>query len=278
MVEYICNRCKIIFNKKSTYTNHKNKKKPCKVKCEITECDVCGAIFKHKTSLYKHKKENCKGYKIIKKNKTPQSKEIADLRNEVEKLKNMILSQSNNNTINNTQNNNTQNIDKSQNIVINVDLGKYKINKFGEEDLSHITTETFKKILGKGLKSVPELIQIVNFDKDHPQNHNVLVTNLRSKNAKVHNGEKWETRDLDDIANQLVENNTARAIEVYEKLEPELNRTTKKKFTNFMDRQDDDDIVDDLDKCTKKISYDNNDIVKNTCKKIKELEKKAIKI
>ena len=36
-----------------------------------------------------------------------------------------------------------------------------------------------------------QLIEAIHFDQEHPENHNILMTNLQSKHIMIHNGVKF---------------------------------------------------------------------------------------
>jgi len=68
------------------------------------------------------------------------------------------------------------NIQTQNNITQN---NTFNILAFGKEDLSHITDDTYKKIINKGFKSVPALVDAIHFNKDKPENHNIYISNIR---------------------------------------------------------------------------------------------------
>jgi hypothetical protein len=104
----------------------------------------------------------------------------------------------------NSNNNNTINND---NKTVNIQLVA-----FGKEDTSKLTKLEILKILNKAYYSVPELVKMIHFDKNKPENHNLYISNDRSGLVIKYDGEKWITvdrmeaiRDLfDDGRNFLV--------------------------------------------------------------------------
>lgn len=45
--------------------------------------------------------------------------------------------------------------------------------------------------------SIPTLIENIHFNKNTPENHNIIIKNNRSKVVKVFNGQEWKTMDED---------------------------------------------------------------------------------
>ena len=218
MPNYKCDRCLKEFEQKSNYMYHINKKFPCK---EITPncskitpdcsekesnimCKYCGKDFTRQFNLIRHIDKNCRVKKEndnkmeelmtrlikIEESDKKNKEEIAKLKEENDKYKKMI---------NNTQNNvvGTQNI---QNNTINV-----RINAYGNEDSSKITINDYKRILGRGMNSVPVFVEKLHFDKNTPENHNVYISNLRDEYVLMFDGKIWRLKDRDDALQQLYE-------------------------------------------------------------------------
>ena len=114
MVEYKCDKCNKIFNKKSNFTKHINRKNKCKSKEIVNiqnipentqnipeiypklsdnketkmKCSYCDKIFVYKSGLYRHTKLRCKVKK--EKNYDKLVREIAELKEEINKIKSKI--------------------------------------------------------------------------------------------------------------------------------------------------------------------------------------------
>ena len=83
------------------------------------------------------------------------------------------------------------NIDNSVNI--NQTINIYKINSFGENEPEFISDkECVDLINGLPKEDVyPEMIKLIHFNDNHPEERNIYVTSLQSKLAHTYNGEKW---------------------------------------------------------------------------------------
>jgi hypothetical protein len=173
MKEYICDTCDKKFNKKSGYTDHLNRKNPCK-KIEVIDIkNILQEITNLKTKLDDVEKEN-------------------------KKLKEMITSNDNKNiTNNNTQNNNTLNNVETMNVVNIV------LNGFGNEELSHLTEKQIREILKKGFKSIPKYIEYVHFNDKAPSNKNICITNRRDNTVNVYNGKKWILQNKEEFLDEI---------------------------------------------------------------------------
>ena len=148
------------------------------------ECRFCNRVFSQKTNCYRHLKV-CKAKLIY--------------RNTLE-VKIKTLKQSNNINTSHNVYNNTYNDNRVTNNVINC---------LGNENMSYITTKVLKQ-LWKEVKSDEEgfakTIKIIHAHKDHPENHNIIFTNMRSNTALVKVNDKFEYKNIHDILKDISTN------------------------------------------------------------------------
>jgi len=312
MIEYKCNRCNKIFNKKSNYQSHINRKYPCKqqdinddanghkkttdniintndcikniqlpphddknpvspkiIKIRVHTCNFCKKIFTRSDSLNKHLKGRCK----VRKQEDNQKEEILqrllrefeemkkenkELRNEVNKMKIENRSLLNTNTTNIT--NNTANI-KQLNQLNNINV---KIVAFRKEDLSYIKDDMYAKIINKGFKSVPALVEYVHFNKNKPENHNVYISNMQNNYVLVYDGEDWKLKEKDEILQQLMDDKAEKLAEKFDELINKLDDCSIRKFQRFLDQKDEDKVINTIKNDLKLMLYNNKKIPEKT--------------
>lgn len=142
-------------------------------------------------------------------------------------------------------NNNTQNIininNKQKNIQIN--NNNIKLLAFGKENINHIVEELYKKILNKGFKSVPTLVEQVHFNINIPENHNIYISNIRSKYVLVYDGNYWKLKERDDVLQQLMEEKTEILSDKFDELITILDQITIKKFRRFLNNRDENNVM-----------------------------------
>jgi hypothetical protein len=260
MVEHICESCKKIFNKKSSYINHVNKKKPCKKEIEYINDGKYELLMKKieeiintNTLLLTEKLE--KKHDEFKKELQKENKGLKD---EIKKLKQIM----NKTVVNET--NNIGRDDNSKNIYVT-------INQFGKESDKHIDDLTMKKILNKGFLSIPEYIKNLHFDKKTPENHNVYLPNWRDKSKiLVYDGEEWNLEDKNDILDDL----KSKGVDFIEKKYNELDKDNKhdaiiiKKMDRFLESYNDneEEKIDTLNKNLMLLLYNNRKLPEQTRK------------
>ena len=141
-------------------------------------CEYCLRTYTRKDNLTKHLK-TCKKKKEAE-TIVNQTEEIIKMKKEIEELKNLKIQTQNNTTNNNIT---TNNINNSKNIYI---------NNYGNENLKHLRSRDFTKLLDGIYNAVPKLIEKIHFDPKHPENQNIKYTNHKSPYLKIMKDDKWQ--------------------------------------------------------------------------------------
>ena len=245
MVLYECDVCNFITILKGNYKQHLNTKKhltnneislsamvktpkdpkktqkdPKKTqKDPLFFCDYCNMIFSSYAHKRRHEIHRCKENSSIKDKKIKiLEKEKKKLEKKIEKMMDKVC------TINNTTNNNTNNI------VI--------VNNYGKENTDYLTAEKISKLLDRPYDSIQDLIKMLHFNADHPENHNVKITNKKEQFALVWNDPIWELRKKKSVVKDMVDKGYMMIDTTHDEVSYDTNKTNKKyvKFqTNFED-------------------------------------------
>ena len=255
-----CNYCNQIFTLKNSLARHLNNR--CKIKKEDTNKKE--EIYQLLLKQMKELEENNK------KQMDETNKKINELMNENLKLRKEIAkSKVINNSINNGIINNIdkQNIN-SNNQLNNITNNNLHINLIGhgKEDLSFITNDQMKKILNKGFKSIENLTQIIHFDKNRPENHNIYISNIKDSYIMMYDGIDWKLMNRENCLQDLYDDKSDYLVEKFEELQCKLDESTLKRFGNFLSRKDDDKIIEQTKKEIKLILYNNRKIPEETRK------------
>jgi len=148
-------------------------------------CDFCDSTFSSKPHKRRHELHFCKENTSIMSNKIQTlEKEKKKLEKEIIKLIDKV------GTVNNTTNN-------TNNIIV--------VNNYGKENTDYLSVEKIKKLLNRPYDSVQELIKMLHFDVNHPENHNVKITNKKEPYALVWNNPIWELRKKKSVVKDLVD-------------------------------------------------------------------------
>ena len=284
---YFCDTCKVTCKSKRNYEIHLKSKRHIEFNNErkVYTC-ICGKIYTHRQSISLHRKtcsvyinrnlevgsnnssnggtticppvdtietlqerlhvkdqENNEMKEIISK----QDEEMRELKDEMDDLRKkveMLFASSGGNT---TNNNNThienQNIE-TQNV--------FYVNNFGSENTDYITGKRVKNLIQNNtpFACIREMIETIHFDPDHPENHNIQVTNIKSKFAKIFKDNKWVMANKNRTIDDLIDTICVFLEEKYEENKEFLSEFRQERFQEFYDK------------------YENQD--KNTMKNIKD--------
>ncbi len=265
MVEHTCIRCGYKTNRKQNLKNHLTRKNLCKPIIEdvcrykilisngfvkeariykpttkipqnntflsqnntkkIYKCEFCKKSYSRIDSLNRHKKNYCKEKNkicdqvellikemtIIKEENLKKDKQIEQLIKQLESANNKP--NINRGTINNANN--------QCNIII---------NNFGEEQIKYISDKTFKKLLSTPISAIPKLIELKHFNPNHPENHNIRITNIHDKYAKIYKDRKWLTQHKKDVIQELVDNGFADFEEFRDLNDEQITKKIREKY------------------------------------------------
>tara|TARA_B100000795_G_C22740490_1_gene415107 strand:+ start:229 stop:1167 length:939 start_codon:yes stop_codon:yes gene_type:complete len=203
-------------------------------------CEYCNKTFQSRNSMRRHIRLYCK----VLKNKRIKEEE------KLKELKNIITDEIDNqnckitklidklNTTNNTMNNSgNYNISNSHNQVNNIQL-----NIFGKEDLSMLTEKVKQELIKGPFKMMPKLMEMIYFNKDHPENHTMKLVNKKEKIMKIYNKEGWKYVDKDETIDYILEDKNYTVDSYYDTNEVQFSKFVKKtygRFRELFDSRDD---------------------------------------
>jgi hypothetical protein len=180
------------------HTNcHTNCHTKCHTKCHnIPEkntkhiCPRCKNSFASRQGKSKHLKYHCTVKDTSTENELQKNYDALVI--QVEEMVNkmaLLETKTKSKTTNKILNNNT--------IINNINLNNY--GSINSEDFNYLTKKVFAKLLETPLTAIPKLIGIKYFNEKHPENHNIKITNIHDKFAKIYKDKKWLISNKKDI-------------------------------------------------------------------------------
>ena len=170
---YTCETCGYTTKVKCNYIKHVNRKRTCEHKEQI-RCDGCNALILSR-NWNKHV-EHCKGVPVNlclfckKEFKTRSGK----CKHQKRCSKTPVQSES-----------------ESVNITINITNNNIFLN-FGQEDVRYLLNSS-KPEIQNAIRSIVDSIDLVHFNKDHPENQTVRKLNKKSNTIEFRTGQdRWE--------------------------------------------------------------------------------------
>ena len=235
--KFYCSDCKCSFVRKYLLTQHMKSKKHLKRienSNELFSCQ-CGKSYTHKNSLEFHKKTCTYKNSVVEREMEMMRERIDQFEKEREEMKaqiSQLLDQqatSRGNTTTTTNSNNTT-IDTQNNITI-------QINSFGQENTEYIDDKAILQCIDRVYKSIPALLQKIHFDPQHPENHNIKITNKKLPYASVMgDNQKWKTMDRKDAIDKMVNNGYYMLDEKYETNKDKFDPRKQQNFECFKDK------------------------------------------
>jgi hypothetical protein len=155
------------------------------------------------------------------------------------------------------------------NVINNVNI---TIIPFGKENLNFISEEKcIKELIYAGFGCIQKYIDIVHFNKDKPEYHNMYIPNRKDLNQiLINDGEKWNIAITDDIIEKMLDKMVIYTKTKHEKYNDEnkLQETKTKGINRLFDKYDDDvnKLVKENRKDIKNNIYNNRNIVLYTNK------------
>jgi len=187
MNNLFCTICNKNYKSYQSLWNHKNKyHKSETITIGIYKCKYCNKEFDKRYNKYYHQK-NCN----IKINDTNKQNIITNISN----------TNISNTNISNTNISNTNNDNRNQTINI-------VVNNYNNDNLEYIS-EKFKNnlfnqlLLNNYSEPLSNLIENIKFNKNHKENNNVKITNIRSNIGFYYDKDKWIAINKNQLLNDL---------------------------------------------------------------------------
>ena len=160
------------------------------------KCELCNFYCQRPGQLKRHiesDRHKANILPIIENELKEMKMQQEELLNRVKLLEDRLQptkSQQNNNcTVNNVSNfNNTQN---------NININYFSTTAFGQENWTYISEAEMFKIMGGVNSCIPAIVERLHFDVEHPENHNIKITNKKEPYIKVRKNDKWDQGKCD---------------------------------------------------------------------------------
>jgi len=238
-----CDICNRVYKTNTTFQTHVTKNR-CKSIDSSVHCGKCDKKFSDKYVRKRHEK-TCG---VIKK----QESDIQKLQEKIENMETRIINILENKIEpSNITNNNTQNIQNNIHITLN----------YGEENMNHITIKDIISFLEKGENGIEALVEYKHFNRQVPENCNVMIKNLNNKFALMYKNAKWEVVNKSYILQDLYTSNVTYLKGKFEEIKSSLPKKILNKFQKFIELSRNVDIIEPILDNIRCILYNNRDLV-----------------
>ena len=96
---------------------------------------------------------------------------------------------------------------------------------------------------------------------------------MRDNHVLIYDGFEWQLKERDDLLQEIVYNKTDILNKKFDELVDRLDEFTIRKFNRFLDKKDDDAIINSIKKDLKLMMYNKRKIVENTKNQLLNNEK-----
>ena len=215
-------------------------------------CEFCKKKFSRSDSLARHKKKYCNESK---KNMSEADVLIESMKKELEKarLEKLIMLNEMDKLMDKVGDTNIQN--QQINICI---------NNYGTENIDYINENFVKSLLEMPYKAVPTLIKNIHFNPNHPENHNIKITNKKLPFVGIWKDNKWEVRDKQQILNDMVDKGFNILDDKYNESACDLEINKKIALEKFQEKYNDKDksLLKNLNKDVELLIINNSNMSK----------------
>ena len=139
---------------------------------------------------------------------------------------------------------------------------------YNESDHKFISDSKISECMKRQYMSIPHLIKMVHFDPKHPENHNIYVSNIQSKQFFLYDGKKWILKNKDEIIDNLISSSEYKLKETLGKwIQNEDNKDKYafaiNKFKKYLEMKDNDQITNNVKEEIKLMLYNNRELCKD---------------
>jgi hypothetical protein len=203
------------------------------------DCPYCSKSYSRIDSLNRHIKDFCKAKKEKDLEDEENQKEIVQLKNQIDRLIDKVGNKTqhitNIDNINNSQTTyNTENNIKDNTITNTTTTNNnLNLNVFGKENMDMVTDEIKKEMIKGPFKMMPKLLQMIYFNKDHPENHTMKLVNKNKEVMKIYDKDGWKLVDKKDTIDYVLEDKNYAIDSYFEENEADFSKFIKKIYNNF---------------------------------------------
>lgn len=215
--QYKCNKCFIIFNKKTNYMRHISRKFP----CVITDREHITEPVKDYAEINNYETILPLIIKTSDEHKILEQYQIEEYIHKIKyyKIVNYKLK---------TKIGNITNIKPLYSIESLFDFLENKkpvnfynvnsINIFGNEDISYINDDFMKKIIINPFQGIINLIRYINFNPIYKMNHNLIISSIKFNKVEVFTECGWKLLPKKDVFHNIIATKKDIIDTYYEKL------------------------------------------------------------
>lgn len=252
-LDYYCPRCGYNTSNKNNFIKHLNRTHICKAKYndisiyeiindysfdinkfsnrinskQIFQCNFCDKIYSTKYSLDRHKLNCAKNTTLTQIDLLQKELKLLKAKKSSKKYK---MKQQNCKNYKTDVSGSHNNIINGDNIVNNNNI---TINNYGSENLDYITAQEMMKIIFPPSQSILKLSNMIHLNDEHPENKNIVITNIGGKHINVKQNNKWKKCFKSNILPDIIDSSFQKLEHFYEKNNQSIPEHYIKRLNNY---------------------------------------------
>lgn len=249
-MNFKCTLCNKYFTTKQNKNKHLDNNTCRKKKLQ---CVYCNKYYATNSGMCRHIKTTCQ----VKKKEEVKKEEIY---NQLLKLKeeNKILKRKlkqNNKIIKiNTINNNINNGTINNNIIL---VG------YGKEDMTRIDKNEILKGLKKGFYSSIKLTDMIHFNPNYPEYHNIYISNIKDKYGMMYDGKDWTLITKIELIDKIYDEKKMYIEENVEEFYDSINNSQKRALERWFEIDDMHEKIKEIKDKIKLLLYNKRFMITN---------------
>jgi len=114
------------------------------------------------------------------------------------------------------------------------------INNYGNENLDYLTPHYLQNLLKIPYVAIHKLVKDIYFNPEHPENHNIKISNKKLPYASIYKNKKWVYQDKKEIIDNIVDKGY-NILDIHYSQEKTKSSEIFENFRNFQDKYDNGD-------------------------------------
>ena len=286
MSKNTCVVCKKTFKRKESLQKHETSNK-----CGDKEfvCNYCPNRFTSRSAMNRHMRELCadknkstqdklekieKENERLRKNAEETKKIMAKLLSDVKKLKEGKKSSVAN--INNETNINNCDTNINNGVIVNNNIKNVNLICYGKEDMTRFSQEAMIEVYNEGLYAAAKLTEMVHFNKDYPEYHNIYISNNKTGKVKIFKNNKWELAEKKEVVEKMYEDSKDFLEENLDEYAKIIKPSKFKAVNTWLSTEEANkanNLIEMIKNKIKLLLYNNRDIPMETMNKMKNIIK-----
>ena len=122
------------------------------------------------------------------------------------------------------------------------------IHNHGEEDIHYISQDYLTELIKLPFQAIPKLIKHIHFHPEHPENHNIKITNKKEPYIRVYKNQKWNFADKKKVIGGMLDKSVSILDNHFSEQGSQFSEVQKIRYGDFTENFSDETTESDFKK------------------------------